>query len=54
MNEMKKNFFLLKHVLTVNKIGDEGAKFLSEALKKNTTLTELDLSDEISSKEYNP
>ena len=27
-----------------NRIGDEGAKLMSETLKKNTTLTSLDLS----------
>ena len=27
-----------------NKIGDEGAKAIGEALKTNTTLTEIDLS----------
>ena len=34
-----------------NKIGDEGARMISEALKTNSTLTELNLySDEIWSK----
>ena len=32
--------------LTDNKIGDEGAKALNEILKKNSTLTLLDLSCE--------
>ena len=30
-------------ILTGNFIGDEGAKMISEALKYNTTLTELNL-----------
>ena len=34
---------------TVNKIGDEGARMISESLKTNTTLTELNLSND----EYN-
>ena len=32
--------------MTVNKIGDEGAKALSEMLKVNTTVTSLDLGGE--------
>ena len=32
--------------MTDNGIGDEGAKAMSEMLKKNTTLTTLDLSGE--------
>ena len=32
--------------MTGNKIGDEGAKAMSEILEKNTTLTSLDLSCE--------
>ena len=33
-----------------NKIGDSGARMISEALKTNTTLTQLDLSSD--EKEY--
>ena len=32
--------------MTVNQIGDKGAKSMSEVLKVNTTLTALDLSGE--------
>ena len=32
--------------MTDNKIGDEGAKAMSEMMKANTTLTSLDLSSE--------
>ena len=32
--------------MTVNEIGDEGAKSMSEMLKSNTTLTSLNLSGE--------
>ena len=42
------------YIWTDNKIGDEGARMISEALKINTTLTELDLSgDEIWKNEWN-
>ena len=42
------NFFLLySHIKsTDNKIGERGAKSLSEALKSNITLAKLDLSSE--------
>ena len=41
-------------IWTVNKIGDEGARMISESLKTNTTLTELNLSrDEIEWNEMN-
>ena len=33
----------INEIWTANKIGDEGARMLSESLKTNTTLTELDL-----------
>ena len=32
-----------QHNTTANKIGDEGARLMSEALRTNTTLTTLDL-----------
>ena len=35
---------MIKWTLTVNDIGAEGARMLSESLKTNTTLTSLDLS----------
>ena len=43
MNEMKWNTNPIKQ-WTGNEIGDEGANQISESLKTNTTLTELDLS----------
>ena len=43
MKEMKWNKNPIKQ-WTGNRIGDEGAKKISESLKTNTTLTELDLS----------
>ena len=42
MKEMKWNTNPIKQ-WTGNYIGDEGAKKISESLKTNTTLTELDL-----------
>ena len=43
--------FSIRNTSTGNKIGDKGAKSMSESLKSNTTLTELDLSGEDKKKE---
>ena len=50
-NKMNKNQFFNrqseKWKLSDNNIGDEGARMISEALKKNTILTELWLDGDI-------
>ena len=38
---------MINVIWTVNKIGVEGARMISEALKCDSTLTELDLSGDI-------
>lgn len=46
LKNTKRSDWCFLDVLTGNKIGDTGATSISEALKTNTTLTELDLGGE--------
>ena len=43
MTSINNSLFSFLFTSTVNNIGDTGATSLSESLKSNTTLTELDL-----------
>ena len=45
---------IIEKIWTVNRIGESGARMISESLKDNTTLTELNLwGDEKGGKWYN-
>ena len=46
MTSINKSLFSFLNTSTDNKIGERGATSLSESLKSNTTLTQLDLESE--------